>query len=158
MAKLDIVDLQVTLAFKKIQEDSFYSRVIGKWTKSNYSHVEIIINKDWISSVEGKGVHIKPLKPKKDEYDYLDLGTVSVTSEQHSTLYTWLYRQNNKKYDTTGILFSQILPLRLDNRDKWFCSELVTKILQILMFKEVVDFYPHLTSPGDLAKVFKIEF
>lgn len=153
---MNIKDLNITLAFKKVDTKNFYSNIVSKWTKSRYTHIEIIIDKTWVSSVEGIGVHLKELKPKKDVYDYLDLRVI-VTEEQYNKLFTWLHQQNNKKYDTVGILFSQIIPLRLDSRDKWFCSELVTKILQLLNVNEVIDLYPHLTSPGDLARIFKIE-
>lgn len=152
-----VTSVSVTLAFKKVQKNNFYSNIIGRWTKSEYSHVELILGDTWISSVEGKGVHLKNLKPKREEYDYVELEMVVLTEKQYADIYTWLYKQNNKKYDTVGILFSQIIPLRLDSRNKWFCSELVTKILQLLNIPEVIDLYPHLTSPGDLAKIFKLE-
>lgn len=159
--KNQIIKVDITLAFKKIRKDipisqNVYSRLIGWKTKSNYSHVEVIINNNWISSVETKGVHVKPLKPLKDEYEYVSL-TVEVTEQQHLDNMTWIYKQDKKPYDTYGIVFTQILPLRFESRDKWYCSELTTKILQLYSVQEVIDLYPQTTSPGILAKTFNIE-
>jgi len=152
------VSLPVTLAFNQIQSSSkIHSKIIGKWTKSNFSHVEIIIGDVWISSVEGKGVHVKKLEPLNDKYVYHKLKDAVLTESSYLDIKEWIYQQENSDYDITGILLSQIFPLRFDNRDKWFCSELVTKILQLLGYKEVFDLLPHLVDPGFLAKLYKLE-
>jgi len=149
----------VTLAFKVIKKNSSWiSKIIGLKTRSDYSHVEAIIGNKWISSVEGKGVHVKPLKPLRDEYKYHSLGDIEMTSSQWTNFHAWIDSQNNRDYDYIGILWSHILPFRFDNRKKWFCSELVTKILQLLLVKESFSLYPHLTTPGDLAIMFKPEY
>ena len=103
------------------------------------------------------GVHIKPLQPLKDTYDYYDI-EVYVTDYQYMRITEWVYKQNKKSYDRLGIMFSQFIPFRFNNRSKWFCSELVCKILQLFHIKEVMDLYPFLVSPGDLAKIYKLEY
>lgn len=155
MKRLDTIRLEIKLAFRKVDKNDIADKLIGFWTKSKYCHVEIILEHLWISS-NLEGVHIKELKPLKDTYDYFDFDVI-ITHEQYKNLMEWLYRQHGKSYDKLGIIMSQLLPFRLDSRDKWFCSELVCKILQLLHVEEVVDNYPFLTSPGDLAKTFKIE-
>ena len=156
MSKQTVIKVELKLAFKKVNKEDITSILIGKWTKSNYCHVEIIIKDLWISSTLEEGVHIKPLRPLKDTYDYYDI-EVFITDCQYTRIMEWVYKQNRKSYDRLGILFSQFIPFRFDSRSKWFCSELVCKILQLFYNKEVMDHYPFLTSPGDLAKIYNLE-
>lgn len=157
MPKQTVVLVNLKLAFKKVDKNDLGSYLISKWTKSKYTHVEIIIENNWISSTLEEGVHIKPLRPLKDTYDYYDI-KVFVTNYQYLRIMEWVYKQNLKPYDKLGIMFSQFIPFRFDSRSKWFCSELVCKILQLFYVKEVMDHYPFLTSPGDLAKIYKLEY
>lgn len=157
MPNQTVVKVELKLAFKKVDKKDIGCKLIGMWTKSNYSHVEIIIKDLWISSTLEGGVHIKPLQPLKDTYDYYDI-EVYVTDYQYMRIMEWVYKQNKKSYDRLGIMFSQFIPFRFDSRSKWFCSELVCKILQLFYVQEVMDLYPFLTSPGDLAKIYKLEY
>lgn len=156
MPEQTVIKVELKLAFKKVNKEDITSILIGKWTNSKYCHVEIIIKDLWISSTLEEGVHIKPLRPLKDTYDYYDI-EVYVTDYQYIRIMEWVYKQNKKSYDKLGILFSQLIPFRFDSRSKWFCSELVCKILQLFYIKEVMDHYPFLTSPGDLAKIYNLE-
>lgn len=151
----ETTSIELKLAFRKVDKKDIADRLIAYWTNSKFCHVEIIIDNLWISS-NLEGVHIKDLKPLKDTYEYLPIDVV-ITKQQYKEIISWIYRQHGKSYDKLGILMAQLLPFRLDNRNKWFCSELVCKILQLLHVEEVIDNYPFLTSPGDLAKTFKIE-
>lgn len=151
-----IIELDVTIAFEKVKKDSpFYDKSISWWTKSGYIHTEIIIGDKWISSLD-TGVHVKLLRPLKDQYTYKKLPTIKLRRQQYNDIMEWIYKQEGKSYDYTGIMYSQVLPLRLDNRNEWFCSEIVTKILQLLLVKEVFNLLPHLQSPGDLARLFDV--
>ena len=149
------IKLELTLAFRKVDKTDIADQLISFWTKSKYVHVELIMDNMWISS-NLKGVHIKELTPLKDTYDYHNLEVI-ITHDQYVNIVKWIYKQNGKTYDRLGIYLSQFIPLRIDNRNKWFCSELVTKILQMLNVVEVQDNYPFLTSPADLARTFKVE-
>ena len=150
--------MPITIAFKKIDKKSkFYSKLITKWTDSNYYHCEIIIDNVWISATEGKGVTINELLPLKDTWDYFKIDELTITSEQAIIINTWIYAQSDKKYDWLGIALAQVLPFKYHNDKKWFCSELVTKILQLHLIPKVLDLEPHLVSPGDLAKIFNLE-
>ena len=148
--------INIKLAFKKVDTNSFYSKVISKWTKSKYTHVEVIIEDKWISSDTDTGVRIRELLPLTDKYDYVDM-TIPVLLENHNFIMELIINQDIKGYDYYGIIFAQFLPFRYESRDKWYCPELVTKILQMYNVKEVIDLYPQITSPGLLAKTFKLE-
>lgn len=147
--------IDITLAFKVADKRHISDLLISMWTKSKFSHVEVIIDNLWISSTLN-GVHIKPLKPLKDEYVYHNL-KVSVTEEQYLKNMSWIYSQDKKHYDKTGIILAQLFPFRIDKRDQWFCSEIACKILQIFLVREVIDLYPFLTSPGTLSKLYNLE-
>ncbi len=148
----------IKIAFKRVKSDSgFYSKLISKWTNSPFYHCEIIIDNKWISAVEGKGITINNLKPLNNNWDYKDLGIVDVCDKQYIEIFNWIERQTNKKYDWSGIIFSQVLPLRFHSSSKWFCSEIVTKLLQLFVVKESLDLEPHLTSPGDIARIFEVK-
>ncbi len=147
--------IDVTIAFKKVTKDSeLLPKIIGKFTDSDYYHVELIVNDVWVSVFPETGVRLNKLRPLSDNWDYKKIGKVKLTKEQHSIFWNYLYKQEFKKYDNLGIVLSQIIPLKINHKDKWFCSELVTKLLQMLYVLKVLDLVPELTSPGDLGKIF----
>lgn len=146
------------LAFRRVNKNSsFYSKLICWWTKSNYYHVELIYDQLWVSSMEGEGVTIKDLQPLHDGWVYKDFGSIDISETRHVNVRDWIIAQDDLEYDWLGIFFAQVLKLRRHTLNKWFCSEFVTKILQLLGFKEVFDLEPHMVSPGQLAKIFKVD-
>lgn len=146
------------LAFKEIDEDtSITGKLIGKVTRSPVYHVEVILEDKWISSYAGRGVYINDLRPLKDNWTYIKLDPVEVTFNQKEIIKEWLNTQDGKGYDYLGILLAQAIPVRIHSRQKWFCSELATKILQLLMVREVMYLSPYDVSPGYLYKLFNKE-
>lgn len=147
--------LNVTLAFKKVNKNtSLIGKTISWWTKSQYHHVEIIVDGSWISSDIDTGVVVKGLKPFKDGWDYIKLPSISLCNKHYTFLNNYIDKLNGNKYDWKGIIFSQTIPLGLHNKDKWFCSELVTKLLQLMLVEEVIDIDPNLVAPRDLYEIF----
>ena len=147
--------LNITLAFKKVNKDtSVIGKIISWWTKSQYHHVEIIVDGNWISSDSDTGVVVRELKPFKDNWDYIKLPPIGICNNHYSFLNNYINNLNGGKYDWKGIIFSQTIPLGLHNKDKWFCSELVTKLLQLMLVEEVIDIDPNLVSPRDLYDIF----
>ena len=147
--------LNVTLAFKKVNKDtSVIGKIISWWTKSQYYHVEIIVDGNWITSDSDTGVVVRGLKPFKDDWDYITLPTISLCNKHYSFLNKYIDNLNGDEYDWKGIIFSQTIPLGLHNKDKWFCSELVTKLLQLMLVEEVIDIDPNLVAPRDLYEIF----
>jgi len=152
--------LKITLAFQKAdyigKKPNVYERLIKWRTKSKYYHSEIVINDMWISALDYRGFRMNKLRPLTDLYDYHEF-YVTVTDKQYSDLMEWLEEQVGKGYDWYGLVISQIFKIGLDNKNKWICSEIVTKVLQLLGVKITFDLVPIMTSPGDLAKLFKVE-
>lgn len=154
-----IKKINVQLAFKKIHKNStLFGKTIAKFTKSDFYHVEIIINNMWISSDAPMGVTIQELKElKHDHWEYYNFGEVTILEKDYITIMEFINKQRGKKYDYIGIAFSQTIPLTLHSQNKLFCSEFVTKVLQLLLIQEVLDLQPNLVSPAKLAKIFNME-
>ena len=144
----------ITLAFKKHSKKfSILENLIKIWTNCKYFHVEIIIKDKWISSnSESGGVTIKTLKPLKNNYDYF---TLSVDGRKLKKVMQFIENEKNSKYDWCGIFCTQFINLNKQNRNKWFCSEIVSEILKKFEVKEFKDIKPSEMSPADIFKMIK---
>jgi hypothetical protein len=146
------------IAFYKGNSDSsFISRVkdflIRKWTKGPYSHCEIVLEENWYSADSRNNIVRKESESNinpQDKWDYLKFLISEESSEQ---LKTFFEKEEGKKYDWKGIIFSQILPLKKHDHDKWFCSELCVHLLSNIdfFFKES----PEAISPNRLYDLLK---
>jgi hypothetical protein len=67
----------------------------------------------------------------------------------------WVTSQSGKKYDYKGILLSQFIKFGMNDNSKWFCSELVTKILQLFGSTAVWDLVPSDVNPGMLYNIYQ---
>lgn len=152
--------VSVTLAFQKNdyngKRPNVCERLIRWWTKSKYYHVEIILDNKWISSLDYMGVRVKQLRKLSPMYDYHTMD-ITVGTSTYANLLVWIDSQTGAKYDWYGLVMSQIFGFGIDHTDEWICSELVTEILQMLCVSEVKGLDPIMVSPGDLAKIFKVE-
>lgn len=153
------MEIDIKLAFKKVNKDSsILNKCISKYTKSKYFHTEIVLGDKWISSDPNEGVYIKEIKSyNKDEWDFVIFENISISERDFNIIIDYIKKQDDKKYDFLGILLSQFIPFSFHNRNRYFCSELCTKILQLFLIEEVLDLIPNNTSPGDLAKIFNME-
>ncbi len=141
----------VTLAFKKNAE-GIGSSLIRWFTKSDYSHVEMIINEYWISANADGGVHILPLQPLHPDWDYID---VEVSDERLSHVMMFIEAQANCSYDYTGIVFSQLFKINGSDRgNKWFCSELCAQILKEFQLPKMKNIDTANMCPKDLYYLF----
>ena len=152
--------MTVILAFKKDIKPhwnfitKFMSKVVQYWTGSNYYHVELILEDKWISSNTKSGVHIHSLKPLRDtSFDYFEFTVPEYTLEQRKVLWDFLRRQTSTGYDWKGIFLSQGIALDIEKHDRWFCSEIVTRILQQLYVSNLMDVKPSRVSPARLYDI-----
>lgn len=146
--------MKLIIAFKHTADDPEWywklSAKLIKWkTKSKYFHVEMVIDNKWISShVDDDGIQIRDLKPLYDpSYDYYELHVSDLSPEREEIFWRFLNAQVGTGYDWKGILVSQLINLDWETRDKWFCSEIVTKILQMLYVEEFIMRKPNQLSP-----------
>lgn len=144
--------MKVTLAFEK--SNTTFAKIIQWWTKCKYAHVEIIIEDKWISSDSTYGgVGIHELRPLTDKWDYLE---VDVDGRKLSKVMRFIEENKDKSYDWCGIICSVAFKItRAEHENKWFCSEMVTKILQEFGNKQVQGLIPANIVPKDLYYIFK---
>ncbi len=154
-----LVDVPIKLAFKKKNsETGIFGKIISFITRSKYYHVEIIIDKLWIGADAPMGVTMNKLEPlNHDHWDYVDLGILPMSENAYDELIKFIDSLKGIKYDYLAIIFSQLLPFSIHSKNKLFCSEVVTMILQLLKFKQVKDLVPHKLSPKDLARIFGLK-
>ena len=108
-------------------------RLIRFWTKSKYSHVEIVRNgiarsaDAWSNRVRAALV----LNFNRENWDVVE---VDLTKDS-----AWLQAQIGKKYDWLGIL--GLITLGFDDPSRWYCSELAAAAMGLS---------PRQVSPGEL--------
>ena len=127
----------VKLAFKK-DSNGIISKLIKWFTKSKYSHVEIVIpNKHgdfesgyWLSANSKKGVRLKPitLPFNTESWDYID---VEVDDIRYPLVMKKIEKITQYKYATKDLFLVQMFKLdKMESRKKMFCSESVCEILR----------------------------
>jgi len=150
-----MVKINIKLAFKKIDKDSTtVAKTVAWYTKSDFYHVELVVNDIWVSVFPETGVKLNNLRPLKDTWVYVDLQERTLTKEQYVLFMSFLKNQESKKYDYLGILLAQVVPFKINHSNKWFCSELVTKLLQMLYVEETLELVPAAMAPSHLEDIF----
>ncbi|EDO8872226.1 hypothetical protein GL638_00555 [Campylobacter coli] len=150
------------IAFYKVKENdksTFLDKAIAFFTSSwkerlngdflkSYSHCEIILDNLMISSSpRDKGVRIKEFKDT-GRWDFIEINDINETKIKE-----FLYSQIGKKYDFLGIL--GFFTLTKDSEDKWFCSEIIIRALQIGGLVKLGDMNAGSSSPNRLYKKLK---
>jgi len=143
MSKISIAFYKKETTFKESKFDS----LIRWWTRSPFSHTEIIIDGVWYTSspIDG-GVRIKRLKSNPKNWTFL---TLDLTDDQIVDIKSFFINELGKKYDVLGILFSQVIYLGVNDKSKWFCSEICLAALQESGFLSD-EYDPALFAPSDL--------
>lgn len=150
--------VNIKIAFKKVTNTSTIpAKLIGKFIKSKYYHTELIINDLWISSNSKEGVTIKENFQTNEEWEYYEFPVMEILEKDFQTIMAYIKKQDDKSYDYLGIVLSQFIPVSIHNRQKYFCSEIVTRVLQLFLIEEVLDLVPNNTSPKDLALIYNME-
>jgi len=151
-----IEKMKVILAFKHKLSDNLLTRikqqVILKWTRSLYYHVEIIINGDWIEADNKIGLVRHKLRPLTDAYHYVEVPAYECP-HTNRLVNSFINSQLGSKYDWAGIFLSQVIPAGVDIENKWFCSEFVSKVLQIYNVEPFLYIKPENMSPQDVFKM-----
>ena len=116
-----------------------YSRVVRWWTKSDYSHVELVLStgRAWSSSFEDGGVRSKLIDFDPARWDLVDLPPAL-----ERAAVVWFEAHLGAGYDLVGNLQFVVSPIP-HSRRRWFCSEAVAAALGIPD--------PWRYSPGTLA-------
>ena len=158
--------MKIKIAFYKGKGD-WKNRIIRWWTKSQYSHAELVLPNEitWISisplltgKVSARSIYdVKNLQ----DWDFLSFELSwrePVRDYQLKQLNSFIKETNGAKYDWTGMIFSQILPYLIKHRDKWYCSEWIAHALvkaRIVMWNDLYIYKTPNLSPGKLYDVLK---
>jgi hypothetical protein len=104
-----------------------YNRGVRWWTRSPYSHCELIFNDGMAasSSFMDGGVRFKRIDFDPEHWDFVDL-----PAHLEPTARAWFAAHAGQPYDLLGNLHFLLGPVA-DDKFKWFCSESIAAALGI---------------------------
>jgi hypothetical protein len=139
------------IAFRK-NDPSFFSKTIRWWTKSPYSHCELVFTNGFTFSayIEDFKTCFKSKEHLPEEWDFLSL---PMSVEDEYKIYQFCLKETDCKYDIIGLVLTQVIPLSFENPYWWFCSEVCTAAIQEVSL--LPDIVPYETDPGELYKLLK---
>jgi len=121
----------IKVAFFKDRSESIHHRFIRWWTKSIYSHAELVLNdgETWVSIspfIYSKvGARIKTNFDEK-EWDFVEF---KISERQLDSLKDFISETTGDGYDWVGMLLSQVLPVIVKSRGRWYCSSWIAHAL-----------------------------
>jgi hypothetical protein len=124
--------MYIKIAFYRGQ-GSWHNRLIRWWTKSPYSHAELILadGVTWISIspfAEQKVVAKAKVLYDNKVWDFLEF---EVTEQQHADILKFYDHTAGQRYDWIGMLLSQFLPFRIKQHNRWYCSQWIAYALML---------------------------
>lgn len=121
---------------------TLFNRLIRLWTRSKYSHCEIVMpDGEWLSaSAMDGGVRAKAILLNLEHWDLIPLPWANAAHIKNL-----FHQHKGKGYDWLGLLGSQFLPLAIDNPRRMFCSEFCAAALGFIPAQRY--------SPGLLGEV-----
>ena len=139
--------MKIKIAFFKGAKKSFLHRFIRWYTKSIYSHAELIMPGDeqWVGIspflTSRVGIREKNISPEnqKENWDYLT--------------FTLNWREPVREYQFNQLIISNLTPFLVKKRDKWYCSEWIAHALvnaRIVMWDDMDLYDTPEMSPGKL--------
>ena len=110
-----------------IGKGKIQDKFVRVWTKSKFSHCELIINDiSYSSSPRDHGVRKKLIDYDRQNwliFNLKDTFDINIALQ-------FLNEKLGKKYDDLGIIFSQVFNLDKQDKNKYFCSELIAECLK----------------------------
>ena len=147
--------MNISIAFYKARGRR-RDRLIRRWTRSPYSHVEILLmdRKTLVGINPPTKNIVKKSFPRKYtlKTDW-DLVSISIDREQEKRLLEFMSRTMGHKYDWIGMLLSNLIPFKVKQKNKWYCSEWVLEALlyaNILQTRKISPYNHRGISPGEL--------
>ena len=156
--------MKIKIAFFKGDKKGWLHRFIRWYTKSIYSHAELIMpdNERWVGIspflTSTVGIREKNISPEnqKENWDYLTF-TLNwrepVKEYQVSQLNKFIEKTLGCKYDWIGLIISNLTPFLVKKRNKWYCSEWIAHALvnsRIVMWDDMDLYDTPEMSPGKL--------
>lgn len=115
--------MKAQIAFYKAK-GNIIDKAIRLWTRSKYSHCEIIIGESWYSSSpRDNGVRGKQIIDDGTSWDIIN---VDISLDSFNNTY---FKYRNGGYDFVGIFLCMVIPLKRDSKRKVTCSEFCAEVL-----------------------------
>lgn len=121
----------VRVAFFKGDRDSRLHRFVRWWTKSKYSHAEIVLDesKTWVSISPFLYSKVEKRTDVLEDSDNWDFLEINVTQKQLDALEDFIEETVGDGYDWFGMISSQLLPLIIKGKRRWYCSQWIAHAL-----------------------------
>lgn len=109
------------IAFYKAEYGDCWDKLVALWTWGPYSHCELVFSDGecFSASPRDGGTRFKNIEFVPERWDFLE---IPVRDEEE--IREWCRTQEGRKYDWLGILGFILTIRRLEDRDKWYCSEI----------------------------------
>ena len=102
---------------------TIYDKLVKWWTKSEYSHCELVVDGIWYTSSPRDGGVRGKVMIATENWDLFDV----VIDEQRFIDVIGEYE--DAKYDWLGIALTQVLPFDIHAKKRLFCSEFVAEVM-----------------------------
>lgn len=155
--RLELTGGSIKVAFRK-DGTSIYSKIIKAWpfggAKGPYSHCEVLFSNgwSWSSDETDSGTRFKKITYTSG-WDFLE---IPCSLDDERRLWKFCESENGLAYDKRGIIFSFLpIPIGWQHENKWFCSEAVTAVIQLLHY--LSGYSPASIAPSRLYKLLSVE-
>jgi hypothetical protein len=142
---------RLQLAFYKANSGRLFDRLIGLWTRGDYSHVELVFPETgecYSSSPRDGGCRFKQIDLQNGKWELI---SIPATAQQVLDVWSWCVEQQGKAYDWPGIWGFVCSPFVRQKPQRYFCSEVCVAALQEMgLFKGIE---PYRVSPNRLYKL-----
>ena len=157
-------DAVIKIAFFKGSRESRLHRFIRWWTKSKYSHAELIMpdGVTWVSISPFLSSRVAArikTQPDPDAWDYLTFPLSwrePVRKYQLQQLYRFIEVTQDSKYDWIGMILSHLSSYVIKRKGKWYCSEWIAHALvysRVVMWDDINVYDTPDLSPGRLYDI-----
>ncbi len=143
--------MKVKVAFFKVSsvKSDWKNKLIGWYTRSKYSHAELIVgDMMYSSSPDESCVRGREHIVDNEQWDYID-----VYVPNYNSMVNFISLTIGSEYDSMGI-FGFVIPFQ-DSERRYFCSEWVSKALLIGGVNKFFATSPSRISPGRLYSLLK---
>ena len=124
--------MKVKVAFYK-GKGSWKNKIIRWWTKSQYSHAELIMpdHFTWITITPFRNSTVSSRIQTEYDIENWDFLSLEVNEDQVQIINDFFDETKGCRYDWWGMILSQFLPFRIKRTNRWYCSEWIAYALRI---------------------------
>ena len=137
------------IAFQR-NDKSITAKLICWWTKSPFSHCELVFSDGSMFSSDPSDNGTRYLQNMHLTYNDWEVLDIQTSSVQEKIIRDFCDSELHCRYDWWGIFCSQVIRWQREDPTKWFCSEVCTAALQKIGF--LTGNEPCTFSPAKLYK------